>query len=140
MENVEEREFKSFFKDVNDGNESRRCNYTTRLDTYGCGCAHDCRYCYAKSLLSFRGLWKPNNPAVSDINEIRKTIKKELHPHEIVRLGGMTDCFQPSEREHRFGKCYVNFTRNSSNSHRTIAEVCKEYNEKENQRLGQNII
>ena len=38
-----------------------------------------------------------------------------------------------------FGKCLVNFTRNSSNSHRTIAEVCKEYNEKENQRLGQNI-
>lgn len=38
-----------------------------------------------------------------------------------------------------FGNCYVNFTRNSSNSHRTIAEVCREYNEKENQRLGQNI-
>ena len=38
-----------------------------------------------------------------------------------------------------FGKCLVNFTRNSSNSHRTIAEVCREYNERENQRLGQNI-
>ena len=101
MENVEEKEFKSFFKDVSDGNESRRCNYTTRLDTYGCGCKHDCRYCYAKSLLSFRGLWKPNSPAVADINEIRKTIKRELGPHEIVRLGGMTDCFQPAERNHR---------------------------------------
>ena len=101
MENVEEKEFKSFFKDVSDGNESRRCNYTTRLDTYGCGCKHDCRYCYAKSLLSFRGLWRPNSPAVADINEIRKTIKRELGPHEIVRLGGMTDCFQPAERDHR---------------------------------------
>ena len=38
-----------------------------------------------------------------------------------------------------FGKCLVNFTRNSTNSHRTIAEVCREYNEKENKRLGQNI-
>ena len=100
-EGIEEKEFKSFFKDVSDGNESRRCNYTTRLDTYGCGCKHDCRYCYAKSLLSFRGMWHPNSPSVADIAEIRKTIKKELHPHEIVRLGGMTNCFQPSEREHR---------------------------------------
>ena len=38
-----------------------------------------------------------------------------------------------------FGKCLVNFTRGSNNSHRTIAEVCKEYNEKENERLKQNI-
>lgn len=101
MENTEEREFKSFFKDLSEGNESRRCNYTTRLDTYGCGCHNDCKYCYAKSLLAFRGLWKPNAPAVSDIAEIRKTIKKELTPHSIVRLGGMTDCFQDAEREHR---------------------------------------
>ena len=78
MENnkeIEEREFKSFFKDLSDGNEARRCNYTTRLDTYGTGCAHDCRYCYAKSLPSFRGLWKPKNPAVSDIDEIRKVME-----------------------------------------------------------------
>lgn len=38
-----------------------------------------------------------------------------------------------------FGKCLANFTRNSNNSHRTIAEVCREYNEKENQRTGLNI-
>lgn len=38
-----------------------------------------------------------------------------------------------------FGKCYVNFTRNSNNSHRTIADVCREYNERENERLKQNI-
>jgi len=42
----------------------------------------------------------------------------------------------PSEE---FGKCFVNFTRNSKNSHRTIAEVCREYNEKEDKRLGQHI-
>lgn len=98
---MEQRDFKSFFKDVADGNESRRCHYTTRLDTYGCGCAHDCRYCYAKSLLSFRGLWKPNSPAVADISEIRKVIQRELKEGDIVRLGGMTDCFQPIEREQR---------------------------------------
>lgn len=93
-------EFKSFLKTV-EGNEERRCHYPTRLDTYGTGCAHDCRYCYAKSLLAFRGMWHPKDPAVADIEEIRKAIKRELKPGQIVRLGGMTDCFQPAEREHR---------------------------------------
>lgn len=39
-----------------------------------------------------------------------------------------------------FGRCLVNFTRSSNNAHRTIAEVCREYNQKENERLRQNII
>lgn len=47
------KEFKSFFKTVG-GNEGNKCHYPTRLDTYGCGCSHDCKYCYAKSLLDFR--------------------------------------------------------------------------------------
>ena len=49
------KEYKSFFKTVN-GNEGSKCHYNTRLDTYGCGCQHDCSYCYAKSLLDFRKL------------------------------------------------------------------------------------
>ena len=44
-------EFKSFYKTVS-GNEGNKCNYPTRLDLYGCGCFHDCSYCYAKSLLN----------------------------------------------------------------------------------------
>lgn len=42
----------------------------------------------------------------------------------------------PSEH---FGKCLVNFTRNSKNSHRTIADVCREYNINEDKKLGQTI-
>lgn len=38
------KEFKSFFKEVK-GNEGNKCHYPTRLDTYGCGCQHDCSYC-----------------------------------------------------------------------------------------------
>lgn len=38
-----------------------------------------------------------------------------------------------------FGKCLANFTRNSNNSKRTIAELCREYNEREDQRLGQHL-
>lgn len=55
------------------GGEGNKCHYPTRLDTYGCGCAHDCKYCYAKSLLEFRGFWKPYNPKVANIKEIEKS-------------------------------------------------------------------
>ena len=91
-------EFKSFYKTVG-GNEGSKCHYPTRLDTYGCGCGHDCSYCYAKSLLDFRGLWNNEEPAVADIVKIGKKIAKL--PKEVVRLGGMTDCFQPIERIHK---------------------------------------
>ena len=93
------KEFKSFYKTVS-GNEGGKCHYPTRLDTYGCGCAHDCSYCYAKTLLDFRGLWDAKNPSVADIEKIRKKIAK-LPKDQIIRLGGMTDCFQPVEKEKR---------------------------------------
>ena len=92
-------DFGSICKKV-DGNEGNKCHYSTRMDTYGRGCQHDCKYCYAKSLLSFRGLWNPRAPAVSPISDISKEIRK-LPRGEVVRLGGMTDCFQPMERLHR---------------------------------------
>ena len=92
-------EFKSFYKEVG-GNEGDKCNYNTRLDTYGCGCQHDCNYCYAKSLLSFRNLWNAEKPSIANIKEIEKAIKK-IPKGSIIRLGGMTDCFQPMELKHR---------------------------------------
>lgn len=96
---MQSKEFKSFLKTVS-GNEGSKCFYPTRLDTYGCGCQHDCSYCYAKSLLSFRDLWHPENPAVADIKKIRRAISK-LEKSTVVRLGGMTDCFQPIEKDKR---------------------------------------
>ena len=93
------KEFKSFYKTVG-GNEGNKCHYPTRLDTYGCGCQHDCKYCYAKSLLEFRNLWDSTYPAVADIDKIRRKVKK-LSTDTAIRLGGMTDCFQPMEREVR---------------------------------------
>ena len=96
---VNMKEFKSFYKAVG-GNEGSKCNYNTRLDTYGCGCSHDCKYCYAKSLLDFRNLWNPNDPSVADIEKIRKKIQK-IPKGTVIRLGGMTDCFQPCEKTYR---------------------------------------
>ena len=93
------KEFKSFYKTVG-GGEGSKCYYPTRLDTYGCGCFHDCNYCYAKSLLEFRGLWNADDPSVADIRKIENKLKK-IPKGTILRLGGMTDCFQPCELKHR---------------------------------------
>ena len=82
------------------GNEGEKCRYNIRLDTYGCGCQHNCSYCYARSLLAFRGLWDPDSPSVADIGKVRRKVRK-LPEGTVVRMGGMTDCFQPLELRHR---------------------------------------
>lgn len=94
------KDFQSIGKTV-EGNEGGKCKYPTRLDTYGCGCSHDCSYCYAKSLLDFRKLWNPNQPAVGNISKIAREVKKIPRDTQPIRLGGMTDCFQPAEKIHR---------------------------------------
>lgn len=88
-------EFKSFYKTVA-GGEGSKCKYPTRLDTYGCGCSHDCGYCYAKSLLDFRGLWNPEEPRIADLRAIERRLDK-VPSGAVLRLGGMTDCFQAQE-------------------------------------------
>lgn len=99
------KEFKSFYKEVK-GNEGDKCKYNIRLDAYGCGCQHDCSYCYAKSLLNFRNLWDAQEPAAADIKKIERRIAK-LPKGTIVRLGGMTDCFQPLEEKLQITKAMI---------------------------------
>jgi len=77
------------------------CLYNTRMDTYGQWCSHDCKYCYAKSLLQFRGLRHPNNPKFIDLKTAYKIIATEIPKGQITRLWGMTDCFQPVEKVHK---------------------------------------
>ena len=91
-------EYKSFYKTVG-GGEGSRCNYPTRLDMYGKGCQHNCQYCYARALLGFRGLWDPAQPALADKEKVSKRLDK-VAPGSFLRLGGMTDPFQPLESEH----------------------------------------
>jgi DNA repair photolyase len=95
------KSFSIFYKEV-EGNEKSKCMYPTRLDTYGCGCQHDCKYCYAKSLLDFRNLWNPQKPVVSSMKQVHNAILKiKKSGIKVVRLGGMTDCFQPLELKYR---------------------------------------
>ena len=101
MSILEKKEFGSFLKTVG-GNEGNKCHYPTRLDTYGCGCQHDCNYCYAKSLLDFRKKWDAENPSIASLDKIKRAIKNgKIKGGTIVRLGGMTDCFQPLEKTER---------------------------------------
>lgn len=92
------------------------CKYNTRLDTYGCGCSHDCKYCYAKAILTPRKNWYPDYPRIAYITEIEKAILL-LGKNEVIRIGGMTDCFQKCEMKERvtyetiklFNKYHVNY-------------------------------
>jgi DNA repair photolyase len=97
-----DREDLGFLKTV-EGNEGSKCHYPTRLDTYGCGCGHDCNYCYAKDMiLRLSGEWDPLKPKIADVWRIENRIKRgELKAGDIVRLGGLTDCFQPAEIKYR---------------------------------------
>ena len=97
-----DREYLGFLKTV-EGNEGSKCYYPTRLDTYGCGCGHDCSYCYAKDMIiNMSGEWDPQHPKIADLWRIENRIKRgELKAGDIVRLGGLTDCFQPVELKYR---------------------------------------
>lgn len=57
--------------------------------------------CYAKSLLDFRKLWNPKDPAITNIEQAKRKIAKLSAGMPAIRLGGMTDPFQPLELEQR---------------------------------------
>lgn len=99
-----DREYLGFLKTV-EGNEGSKCYYPTKLDTYGCGCGHDCDYCYAKDMiirLSGPSEWNPQHPKIACTWRIENRIKRgELKAGDIVRLGGLTDCFQPVESKYK---------------------------------------
>jgi DNA repair photolyase len=85
-----------YFSDISDRKFNTWCSHTQRLDTYGCGCQHDCIYCYAQGLLNFRGLWNNPAPKMATLYQIKKTISK-LSKNKVIKLGGMSDCFMPME-------------------------------------------
>lgn len=53
-------------------------------------------------MLDFRKLWNAAEPSVGEISKIAREVKKiDRRQIAAVRLGGMTDCFQPIEKLHR---------------------------------------
>lgn len=109
-------EFQSFYKQINQRKYNTWCNYQHRIDTYGCGCQHDCSYCYAKCLLNFRGNWNTKEPSLANLSKV-KSIVRVLPKNVVIRMGSMTDCFQPIELKNRLtyetikllNKCKINY-------------------------------
>ncbi len=101
------------FKIPTTGIESTVCHYPIRLDVYGNGCGHDCTYCYSKSISHFFQRWDNTNPLNANIDDIKSTFRRifetkkkdKLRPYletfVPIRLGGMTDLFQPIDTERR---------------------------------------
>lgn len=91
------------------GHELVTCYYPLRLDTYS-GCSHNCVYCYAMDLLKPRGYWEKIRPADLGIirqwfHEEKNGIIKECINYGLpVRMGGLTDCFQPIENKYKITK------------------------------------
>lgn len=105
-------EFKSYIK-LPGGGETTRCFYPVKVDTYGCGCSHNCLYCYARSVLHFRNLWNELTPNRAEYWNVQHIFKRVFDDHKAskwstllrrrmpIRMGGMTDCFNALERKHR---------------------------------------
>ena len=68
--------------------EGSRCTYPTRLDVYGCGCSHNCAYCYARSILEFRGNWHPYVPELVDLDYLRDRTGCGKVLVEFLRING----------------------------------------------------
>lgn len=106
------KEFKSPIK-LPQGGETQRCFYPFKLDTYGCGCSHNCLYCYAKATLNFRNLWDSDNARVADFDKIKKEFEKGkndlINQKMPVRLGGMTDCFANDEQNLKITEKVINY-------------------------------
>ncbi len=127
-------EYKSPYK-LLDRKVNTWCKYLHRIDTYGCGCQHDCSYCYAKSLLNFRQKW--SEPRTSNLSQIKREISK-LPKNTVVRLGSMTDCFQPIELKSRItletikllNKCKINYLIVTKSHYVTNSEYLEIYDKK----------
>jgi DNA repair photolyase len=99
-------EYGSPYKSISHRKFNTWCNYPDRIDTYGQGCAHGCKYCYAKALLNFRNYWNEDKPLNSNMVDIVKKIRT-LQAGSLIRLGSMTDCFQPIEAKKRITYCTI---------------------------------
>jgi DNA repair photolyase len=97
--------FNTTFKLVNHHSSCSKCFYAFEIDTYGRGCLHDCKYCYAKETLTTHGYWNRPMPFPVNLAEVRKvfyTIFETSKPsrwREIMekriplRIGSMSDSF-----------------------------------------------
>jgi len=107
---MKDRVYRSPINFPKSGTKMDKCYFPLRIDTYS-SCSHGCVYCYAQPLLKISKNWNPDCVRIADINEIirkityylqgksKTEIGKAFQGRLPVRLGGLTDCFQPLEKE-----------------------------------------
>ena len=138
--------FKTSLKLLNYHTSCSKCHYSLEVDTYGRGCVHNCKFCYAKDQLMLKGYWNRPFPMPMDLSEIRKIFytvfesdKKSkwrtvLENKTPIRIGSMSDSFmwldQKQRVTHEFLKIlkyyrYPNviFTRSDLVAHEDYLEV-----------------
>lgn len=93
--------------------EGQRCFYPVRADSYYKGCNHNCIYCFSRAIGSRFNKWEINNIEGMDIVNFQKLLIKTFENNgksrqcNIIRskiplrLGGITDSFQPCEIQRR---------------------------------------
>lgn len=77
------------------------------LEPYGKGCAGGCKYCYAKTILESWGNWHGNEPSVADMKQIRYSLRHRFKPGDWVRIGSLSDAFQPIEGRYNLTEMIV---------------------------------
>src|SRR5687768_2391714 len=104
IQNPATRYFPDDSKTVITENSSPDVGFRFSLNPYR-GCLHGCSYCYARPTHEYLGLnagldfetkifVKHKAPAL-----FREWLSRDKYEPEIVMLSGVTDCYQPAERE-----------------------------------------
>lgn len=97
--------FGQTLKLVNSHSTCSKCHYSLEIDSYGRGCIHNCKYCYAKEQLFRRGYWNNPFPMPIDLSKVREIFYKVfetdkpnkwrsvLEQRIPIRIGSMSDAF-----------------------------------------------
>lgn len=106
LRNLKTEYFPDTSKSIVSENDSPDVPFRYSLNPYR-GCLHGCSYCYARPTHEYLGLsagldfetkifFKPDAPKL-----FRDWLNRPNWQPETVVLSGVTDCYQPIEREHR---------------------------------------
>ncbi|QDU76713.1 Radical SAM superfamily protein [Bremerella volcania] len=97
-----------YFADVTQSlitkNDSPDIPFTYSLNPYR-GCAHGCSYCYARPYHEFLGFssgldFETKIMVKRDAPHLfRNFLRKPIWKSEVIAMSGVTDCYQPAERE-----------------------------------------
>lgn len=96
--------FKDFSKSIISYNDSPDIGFSASINPYR-GCEHGCVYCYARPTHEYFGLssgWDFESKIFVKLGGAKLLSKELAHPKwkpQVVVMSGVTDCYQPFERQ-----------------------------------------